>query len=105
MRGDVMKVLVAGATGALGKQLVPRIVANRHDVIGMTRSPSKQDALRALGAQQVVADALDPGDVARAVAEAQPDVIVHELTALSGSLDMRHFDRDFARTNRLRTEA
>jgi nucleoside-diphosphate-sugar epimerase len=99
-----MKILVAGATGALGKQLVPRLVANRHDVAGITRSASKQDALRALGARPIVADALDPDQVARAVAEAEPDVIVHELTALSGMSDMRHFDRDFALTNRLRTE-
>jgi nucleoside-diphosphate-sugar epimerase len=99
-----MKVLVAGATGALGQQLVPRLVANRHDVAGITRSASKQDALRALGARPIVADALDPDQVARAVAEAEPDVIVHELTALSGVPDMRHFDRDFALTNRLRTE-
>src|SRR4051794_12292090 len=99
-----MKVLVAGATGALGKQLVPRLVANRHDVAGTTRSASKQDALRALGARPIVADALDPDQVARAVAEAEPDVIVHELTALSGPVDMRHWDRYFALTNRLRTE-
>jgi nucleoside-diphosphate-sugar epimerase len=99
-----MKVLVAGATGALGKQLVPRLVANGHDVVGMTRSASKQDSLRALGARPVVADALDPDQVAHAVADAEPDVIVHQLTALSGALDMRHFDRNFALTNRLRTE-
>src|SRR4051794_32467997 len=99
-----MKVLVAGATGALGKQLVPRLVANRHDVAGITRSPSKQDAVRALGARPIVADALDPDQVARAVAETEPDVIVHGLTALSGPLDMRHWDRYFALTNRLRTE-
>src|SRR3954454_14252673 len=104
MRGDAMKVLVAGATGALGKQLVPRLVANRHDVAGTTRSASKQDALRALGARPIVADALDPDQVARAVAETEPEVIVHELTALSGPLDMRHWDRYFAVTNRLRTE-
>jgi nucleoside-diphosphate-sugar epimerase len=99
-----MKVLVAGATGALGKQLVPRLLASGHEVVGMTRSTSKREALRELGATPVVADALDPEDVARAVAETQPEVIVHELTALAGALDMRHFDRDFAMTNRLRTE-
>ncbi|MET0510100.1 MAG: NAD(P)-dependent oxidoreductase [Thermoleophilaceae bacterium] len=99
-----MKVLVAGATGALGKQLVPRLAAAGHEVTGMTRSESKRDALRALGAIPVVADALEPEDVARAVAQAEPEAIVHQLTALSGSLDMRHFDRDFALTNRLRTE-
>ena len=99
-----MKVLVAGATGALGRQLVPKLAANGHEVVGMTRSTSKRDAIRQLGARPVVADALDPDDVARAVAEAEPDAIVHELTALSGSLDLRRFDRDFALTNRLRTE-
>lgn len=99
-----MKVLVAGATGALGRQLVPRLVAAGHEVAGMTRRASKEAAIRAMGATPVVADALDPEQVARAVAESEPDVIVHQLTALSGSLDMRHFDRDFALTNRLRTE-
>jgi nucleoside-diphosphate-sugar epimerase len=99
-----MKILVAGATGALGRQLVPRLVARGHDVVGMTRSASKREAVRNLGATPVVADALDPEDVARAVAESRPDVIVHQLTALAGSVDIRHFDRDFAMTNRLRTE-
>ena len=69
----------------------------------MTRSESKQAMLRELGAVPVVADALDPDQVAEAVARARPDVIVHQLTAI-GSIDMRHFDRDFALTNRLRTE-
>ena len=99
-----MKILVAGATGALGKQLVPRLAGGGHDVFGMTRTPSKQDAVRQLGGKPVVADALDADQVARVVAEAEPDVIVHELTALSGVPDMRHFDREFALTNRLRTE-
>src|SRR4051794_21362373 len=100
-----MKVLVAGAAGALGSQLVPRLVAAGHDVAGTTRSEARYDAIRALGARPYAMDALDPDDVARVVAEAAPEVIVHELTALSGSMDMRHFDRDFALTNRLRTEA
>ena len=99
-----MKVFVAGATGALGKQLVPRLVAGGHDVIGTTRSKAKFLMLRDLGAMPVVVDALDPDSVAEAVAAAEPDVIVHELTALPASLDLRHFDREFAETNRLRTE-
>jgi nucleoside-diphosphate-sugar epimerase len=98
-----MKVFVAGATGAIGKQLVPRLVARGHEVHGMTRSESKRELLHDLGAVPVVADALDPDQVADAVGRAKPDVIVHELTAIGG-LDMRHFDRDFALTNRLRTE-
>jgi len=99
-----MKILVAGASGALGRQLVPRLVTNGHEVVGITRTPSKRELVRELGATPVVADALDPEAVARAVAEAEPAAIVHQLTALAGSLDMRHFDRDFSLTNRLRTE-
>jgi nucleoside-diphosphate-sugar epimerase len=99
-----MKILVAGATGALGRQLVPRLVDRGHAVVGMTRSPSKRDAISDMGATPVVADALDPDEVARAVAEAEPEVIVHQLTAIPASIDMRHIDRDFAATNRLRTE-
>jgi nucleoside-diphosphate-sugar epimerase len=98
-----MRVFVAGATGAIGKQLVPRLAAAGHEVHGMTRSKSKQAMLDELGAVPVVADALDPGQVAEAVGKARPDVIVHQLTAI-GAVDMRHFDRDFALTNRLRTE-
>jgi nucleoside-diphosphate-sugar epimerase len=99
-----MKVLVAGATGALGRPLVRQLVARGHDVFGMTRSESRADVIRGLGAEPLVADALDPEAVARAVAESEPEVIVHQLTALSGSIDMRHFARDLALTNRLRTE-
>jgi 2-alkyl-3-oxoalkanoate reductase len=104
-----MKVFVAGATGVLGRVLVPQLVARGHDVVGMTRSASKQDLVRSLGARPVVADALDPDAVAQAVASAEPEAIVHQLTALSGRMsarDMRHPDRSSAAimTNRLRTE-
>jgi nucleoside-diphosphate-sugar epimerase len=98
-----MRVFVAGATGAIGRQLVPRLVAAGHEVHGMTRSESKRELLYELGAVPVVADALDADQVAEAVAQAEPEAIVHQLTAI-GSIDMRHFDRDFALTNRLRTE-
>src|ERR687883_1573480 len=103
MKELMMRVFVAGATGAIGKQLVPRLVEAGHEVHGMTRSESKQAMLHELGALPVVADPLDPDQVAEAVGRARPDVIVHQLTAI-GALDMRHFDRDFARTNRLRIE-
>ncbi len=105
-----MKVFVAGATGAIGRVLVPQLVARGHDVVGMTKSASKQDLVRSLGASPVVADALDPDAVAHAVASAEPEVIVHQLTALSGPMSVRearHPDRSYAATmtNRLRTEA
>ena len=98
-----MKVFVAGATGAIGRQLLPRLVQAGHEVHGMTRSASKQQLVRDLGAEPVVADALDAEQVAEAVARVQPDVIVHQLTSI-GPLDLRHFDRAFAMTNRLRTD-
>jgi nucleoside-diphosphate-sugar epimerase len=84
-----MKVFVAGATGVLGRELVPQLVARGHEVVGMTRTESKQDLVRSLGAHPVVADALDPNAVAQAVASAEPEVIVHELTALSGRMSIR----------------
>jgi 2-alkyl-3-oxoalkanoate reductase len=105
-----MKVFVAGATGVLGRELVPQLVARGHEVVGMTKTASKQDLVRSLGARPVVADALDPDAVAQAVASAEPEVIVHQLTALSGPVSMRDArrpDRSFAATmtNRLRREA
>jgi nucleoside-diphosphate-sugar epimerase len=98
-----MKVFVAGATGALGRPLIRQLVERGHEVTGMTRSESKTDILRELGARPVVADALDPESVAQAVAESNPDVIVHQLTSI-GEFNPRHMERDFAATNRLRTE-
>jgi 2-alkyl-3-oxoalkanoate reductase len=104
-----MRVFVAGATGALGRVLVPQLVARGHEVVGMTRSAPKQDLVRSLGARPVVADALDPDAVGQAVGSAEPEVIVHELTALSGPMSMRdarHPERSYAATmtNRLRTD-
>jgi 2-alkyl-3-oxoalkanoate reductase len=99
-----MKVFVAGATGALGKQLVPMLVDQGHEVTGMTRTPSKQDLIRQLGARPVVADALDPEAVAQAVAAAEPEVVIHQLTAIDPGKFGRSIDKMFVLTNRLRTE-
>jgi nucleoside-diphosphate-sugar epimerase len=98
-----MRVFVAGATGAIGKQLVPMLVEAGHEVHGMTRIEQKQAMLQELGAVPVVADALEPDQVAEAVGKAQPEVIVVQLTALSG-LGLRNLKRGAALTNRLRTE-
>jgi nucleoside-diphosphate-sugar epimerase len=99
-----MKVFLAGASGALGKQLVPQLVAAGHEVIGMIRSESKREVVRALGAQPVVVDALDRDAVLRVVGETRPEAILHELTAIPSNLQPKHFERDFAQTNRLRSE-
>jgi nucleoside-diphosphate-sugar epimerase len=104
MEEAVMRVFVAGATGVLGRRIVPLLVANGHEVVGMTRSPEKADGLRAAGAEPAVADALDAGAVMAALRAARPEVVVHELTDLSTLGSMRRLDRAFAGTNRLRTE-
>ena len=98
-----MKVFVAGPTGAVGRQLLPQLVAAGHDVVGMVRRRETSDLVRSLGGRPVVADALDAEAVAAAVAAEEPEAIVHMATALAGGVDPRHFDRDFAVTNRLRT--
>ena len=98
-----MRVFVAGATGAIGRPLVSHLVEAGHEVHGMTRSESKQAMLDELGAVPVVADALDPDQVAEAVGRAKPDVIVHQLTALAGR-GLRGLKRRVAMTNRLRSE-
>ena len=99
-----MKVFVAGATGAVGTPLVRVLVEAGHDVVGTTRSEGKVDSLRAAGVEPLVADALDRDTVAEAVRRAEPEVVVHQLTALPAKFDIRRFDRTFALTNRLRTE-
>jgi 2-alkyl-3-oxoalkanoate reductase len=99
-----MRVFVAGANGAVGKRLVPMLLANGHQVTGTATSERSAGAIRAQGAEVVVVDGLDAAGIGEAVARAEPDAIIHEMTALSGAPDFRHFDRWFARTNRLRTE-
>jgi nucleoside-diphosphate-sugar epimerase len=98
-----MRIFVAGATGAVGCSLVPLLIGKGHSVVGLTRSPAKVGFLRELGAEPVVADALDEKAIHAAVVAARPDVIVHQLTDLKGAADLRHFDRAFAGSNRLRT--
>jgi nucleoside-diphosphate-sugar epimerase len=98
-----MKVFVAGATGAVGRPLVRALVAGGHDVVASTRSRSKLELLRGLGAEPVVLDGLDAEAVGVAIARSDPEVIVHQMTALTGTIDMKHFDRSFATTNQLRT--
>jgi nucleoside-diphosphate-sugar epimerase len=99
-----MRIFVAGATGVLGRRLVPLLVEGGHQVTAMTRSPGKADGLRRAGAEPVVADALDRDAVVGAVAAARPEVVVHQLSDLAGMTSFRRFDRGFAATNRLRTE-
>jgi nucleoside-diphosphate-sugar epimerase len=103
MEGD-MRVLVAGATGAIGRQLVPQLAAAGHQVTATTRSQAKLAGLRSAGAEPMVVDGLDALAVGEAVARAEPEVVIHEMTAVPPAVSMRNFDRSFAATNDLRTK-
>jgi 2-alkyl-3-oxoalkanoate reductase len=99
-----MRLFLAGATGAVGRRLIPLLTSAGHSVVGLTRSPEKVPLLRRLGADAVVADALDRRAIEAEVLAAGPEVIVHEMTDLKAASDLRTFDRSFAASNRLRTE-
>jgi nucleoside-diphosphate-sugar epimerase len=99
-----MRVFVAGGTGVVGRRLVPQLVARGHHVTATATGPGKLGMLEQLGADAVMMDGLDGVSVGEAVAAARPDVVVHQMTAIAGKPDMRHMDRWFATTNRLRTE-
>jgi 2-alkyl-3-oxoalkanoate reductase len=99
-----MRVFLLGATGALGTHLLPQLIGQGHIVTGTTRSPAKANKLTEQGAQAAVVDALDREALIAAVERAQPEVLIHQLTAIPSRLDMRRFDREFQPTNRLRTE-
>jgi nucleoside-diphosphate-sugar epimerase len=99
-----MKVLVIGATGAVGTPLVTQLVERGHEVVGTSRTRERAERLREVGAESAVLDVLDREAVRRLVLDTKPDAIVHQATALAGGIDFRHFDDSFAQTNRLRTE-
>lgn len=98
-----MRIFLTGASGVLGRELVPLLVGAGHEVVGTTRTPGRADRLRAAGAEPVVLDLLDRDAVLDAVGKARPELILHEATALAGAGDPRAFERDFAATNALRT--
>ena len=99
-----MRVLVIGASGAIGTRLVPQLIDRGHEVIGTSRSPRNADRVRALGARPIVLDLRDPNAVREAVLKTAPDAIVNEATALADVQFSKNLDRSFVQTNRLRTE-
>ena len=99
-----MKVFVTGASGAIGKRLVPQLVSRGHEVVGAFRSPSNVELVRAMGAEPLVLDLLDAGAVRKAILKAKPEAVIHEATSLNGKLDFKNPDRAFAQTNLLRTK-
>ena len=98
-----MRVFVAGASGVVGRRLVPQLVDRGHDVVATARTPEKLETLQALGAEAVVMDGLDAASVGEAVATAEPEAVIHQMSALAGMSDLRRFDEGFALTNELRT--
>ena len=100
-----MRIFVAGGTGVIGQQLLPRLVAEGHQVTATTRNPGRTGQLRALGAEPVILDGLDGVAVGEALARAEPEVVIHQMTALAGAglSNLRKWDREFAVTNQLRT--
>ncbi|HEX3518374.1 MAG TPA: NAD(P)-dependent oxidoreductase [Solirubrobacteraceae bacterium] len=99
-----MRVFVAGASGVIGRRLLPQLIAAGHEVTGMTRSPAKVEELRAAGAQPVIADALDAPAVRAVVSAARPDAVIHQLTALPRRINPRTIVKDFETNDRLRSE-
>jgi 2-alkyl-3-oxoalkanoate reductase len=99
-----MRVFVAGASGAIGTRLVPQLIDRGHEVIGASRSPGNAERVRALGAEPIALDLLDPRAVREAVLVAEPDAIVHQATALADVRFSKNLDRSFAQTNRIRRE-
>lgn len=99
-----MRVFVAGATGVIGRHLVPSLVEAGHDVTGTTRSPARATELQAAGVTPVIVDGLDRAAVLDAVKAAQPEVIVHQMTALASMRSLRNLDKEFAVTNELRVK-
>jgi 2-alkyl-3-oxoalkanoate reductase len=98
------KVFVAGGTGAMGRRLVPQLIGAGHNVVAVTRSERNASWLRALGADAAIADALDKSAVVEAIRRAQPNAVIHQLTGLARVKGFKNFDKEFALTNRLRTE-
>src|SRR5512132_892409 len=99
-----MKVLIIGATGAVGVPLASQLVERGHEVVGTSRARERAETLRALGAEPALLDVLDRDAVRRIVLETRPDAIVHQATSLAGDFDFKRFAETFAQTNRLRTE-
>jgi nucleoside-diphosphate-sugar epimerase len=97
-----MRILIAGGSGALGRRLIPQLIAHSHTVIATTSAPANLVHLNSLGARAALMDGLDAGAVGEVVARAEPDVVVHQMTALPATLNLRRWDKDFARTNELR---
>jgi nucleoside-diphosphate-sugar epimerase len=99
-----MRIFLAGASGAIGRTLIPLLVEQQHEVFGAFRNPANAERVKSLGATPVILDALDGQAVNDRISEIKPQAVIHQLTAIPAHLDLRNIDRDFEQTNRLRTE-
>jgi nucleoside-diphosphate-sugar epimerase len=99
-----MRILLAGASGAIGRTLIPLLVEQQHEVFGLFRNPTHRDLVQSLGANPVIADVFDGQAIAARFDEIRPQAVIHQLTAIPQRIDLRHLGRDFELTNRLRTE-
>jgi nucleoside-diphosphate-sugar epimerase len=99
-----MRVFVAGASGVIGRSLLPMLARDGHEVVGMTRSEEKTGPIRETGCEPVVADAFDAEALRRVVVDARPEVVIHELTDIPRAVDPKRFEEQFERNNRLRRE-
>jgi 2-alkyl-3-oxoalkanoate reductase len=104
-RRHEMRIFLAGATGAIGKPLLPMLISAGHTVIATTQHKDKMISIHSAGAIPMLVDALNKEQALAAVREARPEIVIHQLTAIPANLNLRHFDEGFALTNRLRTEA
>jgi len=95
---------VAGASGVIGRRLLPMLVRKGHEVVGTTRSEDKTGLIREFGCEPIVADAFDAEGLRRAVVDARPEVVIHELTDIPRQIDPKRFTEQFERNNRLRRE-
>jgi nucleoside-diphosphate-sugar epimerase len=101
---NTMRIFLAGASGAIGQTLIPLLIEQEHEVFGAFRNPAHADRVQSLGATPVVLDVFDGQAVVSRVTEIKPQVVIHQLTAIPARIDIKHIDRDFELTNRLRTE-
>jgi nucleoside-diphosphate-sugar epimerase len=98
------RIFLAGATGVIGAPLAAMLREAGHAVIGTTRSPAKTGALREAGVEPVVVDAFDAQALERAVVEAKPEIVIHQLTDLPRALDPANMDEAIRRNAWLRIE-
>jgi nucleoside-diphosphate-sugar epimerase len=99
-----MRVFVAGSTGAIGKFLVPHLVENGHEVVALVRAAHKAKAFEMMGVKVAIADAFRKEELTAAIRGSEPEVIIHQLTALVGVGNFKKLDEEFTLTNRFRTE-